>query len=136
MRGEVSLWIDAEPQAVWEIVSDVTRIGELSPETFEAMWTHGATGPAVGARFKGHVKRNGVGPTYWTTCTVTTCVAGEDFGFGVYAGTTKSTTGATSWPRRTAGRGSPSPSSSRPLASARSTGGCWVGTAAGPTSVG
>ena len=31
------------------MVSDVTRIGEFSPETFEAEWLDGATGPAVGA---------------------------------------------------------------------------------------
>ena len=29
-------------------------------------WTRGSTGPEVGASFKGHVKRNGVGPTYWS----------------------------------------------------------------------
>ena len=71
---EVTLTIAAAPEKVWDLVSDVTRIGEFSPETFEARWTHGATGPAVGARFKGHVKRNGVGPTYWSPCTVTKCV--------------------------------------------------------------
>ena len=42
--------------------SDVTRIGEFSPETFEAKWTKGSTEPEVGATFSGHVKRNGVGP--------------------------------------------------------------------------
>ena len=56
---------------VWALVSDVTRIGEFSPETFEARWRRGSTGPEVGARFKGHVKRNGVGPTYWSACRVT-----------------------------------------------------------------
>ena len=54
--------MDAPPEKVWELVSDVTRIGEFSPETFEARWTRGSTGPEVGAYFKGHVKRNGVGP--------------------------------------------------------------------------
>ncbi|MDT0200424.1 SRPBCC family protein [Nocardioides sp. AE5] len=73
LGGEVAVRMDAPPEEVWALVSDVTRIGEFSPETFEAKWTHGATGPAVGARFKGHVKRNGVGPTYWTPCTVTRC---------------------------------------------------------------
>jgi hypothetical protein len=64
-------------------VSDVTRIGRYSPETFEAEWLDGATGPAVGARFRGHVKRNRKGPTYWTTCTVTACEPGREFAFGV-----------------------------------------------------
>ncbi|MDP1795211.1 MAG: SRPBCC family protein, partial [Acidimicrobiales bacterium] len=61
----------------------VTRIGELSPETFEAEWLDGATGPAVGAKFRGHVKRNGRGPTYWTQCTVTKCEPGKAFEFAV-----------------------------------------------------
>jgi hypothetical protein len=75
--------MSAAPEVVWELVSDVTRIGEFSPETFEAVWLDGATGPAVGARFKGHVKRNGVGPIYWTECHVTDCVPGKKFGFVV-----------------------------------------------------
>jgi hypothetical protein len=73
----------APPDAVWKLVSDVTRIGEYSPETFEAEWLDGATGPAVGARFRGHVKRNGKGPIYWTTCTVTASEPGREFAFGV-----------------------------------------------------
>ena len=81
--GEVTVWMDAPPDVVWDLVSDVTRIGEFSPETFEAKWTRGATGPAVGARFKGHVKRNGIGPTYWTGCVVTVCEPERHFEFGV-----------------------------------------------------
>ena len=83
LGGEVSAQMDAPVEKVWALVSDVTRIGEFSPETFEARWTHGATGPAVGARFKGHVKRNGIGPVYWTPCTVTRCVENEVFEFAV-----------------------------------------------------
>jgi ligand-binding SRPBCC domain-containing protein len=83
MGGEVSLHMDAPPEQVWALVSDVTRIGEFSPETFEARWRRGSTGPEVGARFKGHVKRNGVGPTYWSACRVTACVPNELFEFVV-----------------------------------------------------
>ena len=83
MGGEVSLHMDAPPQKVWALVSDVTRIGEFSPETFEARWTRGSTGPEVGASFKGHVRRNGVGPTYWSPCQVTACVPNELFEFAV-----------------------------------------------------
>ena len=81
LSGEVSLYVDAPPEEVWALVSDVTRIGEFSPETFEARWTRGSTGPEVGATFKGHVRRNGVGPTYWSPCTVTRCVPHEVFEF-------------------------------------------------------
>ena len=48
MHAEVSLHIDAEPLQVWELVSDITRMGDYSPEVFEAEWLDGATGPAVG----------------------------------------------------------------------------------------
>jgi hypothetical protein len=83
MRGSVTVHMAASPEVVWDLVSDVTRIGEFSPETFEARWTRGSSGPEVGAWFKGHVKRNGVGPTYWTLCRVTECVPQRDFGFAV-----------------------------------------------------
>ncbi|GAB2979555.1 SRPBCC family protein [Nocardioides montaniterrae] len=83
LSGEVSVHMKATPQEIWALLSDVTRIGEFSPETFEAKWTRGSTGPAVGATFRGHVKRNGVGPVYWTPCTVTRCVPGEVFEFAV-----------------------------------------------------
>jgi uncharacterized protein YndB with AHSA1/START domain len=83
LSGEVSVHMAAPPERVWALVSDVTRIGEFSPETFEARWTRGSTGPEVGASFKGHVKRNGVGPTYWSPCQVTKCVPNEVFEFAV-----------------------------------------------------
>ncbi len=83
MRDSVTVHMNASPQAVWELVSDVTRIGSYSPETFEAEWTDGATGPAVGARFRGHVKRNGRGPIYWAPCEVVACEPGREFGFVV-----------------------------------------------------
>ena len=83
LTGEVSVHMDAPPAVVWDLVSDVTRIGEFSPETFEAKWRHGYDGPAVGAKFKGHVKRNGVGPTYWSACTVTACEPERLFEFSV-----------------------------------------------------
>ncbi len=83
MHGAVTVNMQASPDRVWELVSDVTQIGRYSPETFEAVWVDGATGPAVGAKFRGHVKRNGRGPVYWTTCTVVDCEPGREFAFGV-----------------------------------------------------
>ena len=75
----------APPDRVWDLVSDVSRIGEFSPETFEAKWVGGATGPQLGAQFRGHVKRNRKGPIYWTTCTVVASEPGREFAFGVGA---------------------------------------------------
>jgi uncharacterized protein YndB with AHSA1/START domain len=83
MHESVTVHMAAPPDRIWELLSDVTKIGKYSPETFEAEWLEGATGPATGAKFRGHVKRNGIGPIYWTTCTVRECVPGQAFTFGV-----------------------------------------------------
>jgi uncharacterized protein YndB with AHSA1/START domain len=88
MHDSVTVHIAAPPERVWDLVSDVTKIGKYSPETFEAEWIDGATGPAVGAKFRGHVKRNRKGPIYWTTCTVQVCDPGREFTFGVGNGST------------------------------------------------
>jgi uncharacterized protein YndB with AHSA1/START domain len=83
MQDSVTVHMAASPERIWELVSDVTKIGRYSPETFEAEWLEGATGPVVGAKFRGHVKRNGRGPTYWTTCTVCESEPGRAFAFGI-----------------------------------------------------
>jgi uncharacterized protein YndB with AHSA1/START domain len=83
MHGSVTVHMAAPAERVWELVSDVTRVGEFSPETFEAQWLGGAAGPAPGARFRGHVRRNGRGPVYWTVCTVVACEPGREFAFAV-----------------------------------------------------
>ena len=53
MHDSVTVHMAAPPERVWDLVSDVTRIGSYSPETFEAEWVDGATGrrwgPASGA---------------------------------------------------------------------------------------
>lgn len=60
----VSRDIAASPEVVFAAVTDVTRMGEWSPENHTNEWTDGATGPAVGARWVGH-NRNG--DFAWTT---------------------------------------------------------------------
>ncbi len=85
MNDAVTVHMEADPNEIWALISDVTKIGRYSPEVFEAEWLEGADGPAVGAKFRGHVKRNEIGPTYWTTCTVRECVPGKVFSFGVGA---------------------------------------------------
>lgn len=80
---EVSREIKASPEAVWAAVSDVTRMGEWSPECHTCEWADGVSGPAVGARFSG---QNRNGEQEWTTeCEVTECVPGAVFAFdGVF----------------------------------------------------
>lgn len=85
MQDSVTIAIDATVEDVWALVSDVTRIGEFSPETFEAEWLDDATGPAEGVRFRGHVNRNDWGVKYWSECVITECVENEVFGFAVVA---------------------------------------------------
>ncbi len=76
---EVSLRIDAPPERVYEIITDVAGMGRLSPECTGGRWLDGAAGPAVGARFKGTNKR---GVARWsTTNEVTDAEPGRAFGF-------------------------------------------------------
>jgi uncharacterized protein YndB with AHSA1/START domain len=75
----VSRDISAPPDAVWAMVSDVTRMGEWSPEAETATWLRGASGPEVGARFKGE-NRNGK-KKWSTTGIVTAADPGRSFAF-------------------------------------------------------
>lgn len=87
MHAAVTLHIDAPPDKVWGLVTDITKMGQYSPEVVEAEWLGGATGPAVGARYRGHVRRNENFPVlYWTTCEITECVPGKVFEFDVVLG--------------------------------------------------
>lgn len=75
------LTVQAPPERVWALVSDITRAGEWSPEATGGRWRGGATGPAVGARFVGFNRR---GVIRWAThCRVTECEPGRRFTFVV-----------------------------------------------------
>ena len=62
--GTFSIHVDATPEQVYDLVSDITRMGEWSPETYKTAWRGGATGPVPGARFRGWNKH---GPVRWFT---------------------------------------------------------------------
>jgi uncharacterized protein YndB with AHSA1/START domain len=55
---EASIVVDAPVEAVWALVSDVTRAGDWSVECRGAEWMDGASGPVKGARFRGRNRRN------------------------------------------------------------------------------
>jgi uncharacterized protein YndB with AHSA1/START domain len=78
---EVSLHIDAPAEVVYDLVSDVTAMGRWSPENTGGRWLGGATGPAVGARFRGS-NRHGI-VRWWTHCTVTVADPPTAFEFRV-----------------------------------------------------
>jgi uncharacterized protein YndB with AHSA1/START domain len=54
---EAEISIQASPAKVWALVTDLNAVGQWSPEYKGGEWIGGATGPAVGARFKGRNKR-------------------------------------------------------------------------------
>ena len=73
--------IAAPPDKLYELVSDVVRMGDWSPENVAGRWLGGVTAPAVGARFTGSNRR---GWRRWsTTCTVVAAEPGRTFSFDV-----------------------------------------------------
>jgi Polyketide cyclase / dehydrase and lipid transport len=79
-HDSVSLHMRARPDDVYAVVADITRTPEFSPEILECTWLDGATGPAVGARFKA---RNKVPnrPSWSNKPVVTVADHGREFAF-------------------------------------------------------
>ena len=79
-HDDVSIEIARPPQEVYALVSDITRMGQWSPECVSCAWVDGADGPVVGARFK--AKNKGTrGPAWFNTPTVTVADPGREFAF-------------------------------------------------------
>jgi uncharacterized protein YndB with AHSA1/START domain len=79
---EVSTWIDAPPERVWRLVTDVRLMPTMSAELQSADWLDGATGPAPGARFVGRSKHEAFGE-WSTTSHVVRCEAPRVFAWAV-----------------------------------------------------
>ena len=60
--GGATVDVDAPPQVVWSLVSDLERMSEWSPEVYAIDWLDGATRAAKGATFVG---RNRIGMIRW-----------------------------------------------------------------------
>ena len=81
VSATVERHISAAPEVLYDLVADVRRMGEWSPECVEAKWIGDADGPAIGARFVG---RNRLGKNTWSTKpTVTAADRGRLFEFEV-----------------------------------------------------
>src|SRR5215470_5459628 len=68
-QGEARIQIACPPVEVYALVSDVTRMGEWSPECYRCEWLEGATRPQMGVSFRGY---NQWGEMRWArTATIT-----------------------------------------------------------------
>jgi Polyketide cyclase / dehydrase and lipid transport len=72
--------IEASPEALYDVIADVTRTPELSPEIISVKWIRGATGPAVGARFRAWNKVPGR-PRWCNAPRVIVADRGREFAF-------------------------------------------------------
>ncbi len=78
-RGQVSLYVEASQQDLYDVVADVTRVAERSPECHRARWLPGSPPRAVGARFRGYNRR---GLIRWSrVCEVVTAEVGREFAY-------------------------------------------------------
>lgn len=79
-HDEVSLRINAAPEVLYDLVADVTRTPELSPEVVACTWLDGATHAQVGARFEA-VNKAGRGPAWKNRPVVVAADRGREFAF-------------------------------------------------------
>ncbi len=77
-----SVVIEATPERIYELVADLPRMGEWSPECQRVEWLDEAHGPSVGARFVGHNRGGPGGLLKWSRRgRVLTADPGREFAF-------------------------------------------------------
>ena len=80
-RGQATIAIEAHPGRIYDLIADITRMGEWSPECRQCEWVGDVRRPVVGARFRGH---NRMGAIKWTTtCEIVAADPGREFAFTV-----------------------------------------------------
>ena len=79
---EASIWIDADPDRVWRLVSDIKLMPTLSNELQSVEWADDADEPRVGARFVGHNEHEAFGQ-WSTTSQIVTCDPPREFAWAV-----------------------------------------------------
>jgi hypothetical protein len=78
-HGAASLFIEASPERLYDLVADVTSASTRSGEVQGCVWLVGPPPGAVGSRFRG---RNRAGVFRWSrVCEVVTAVRGKEFAF-------------------------------------------------------
>jgi ligand-binding SRPBCC domain-containing protein len=76
------IYIEAPPERVWALVSDIYLMPTLSAELREVEWLDGVDEPAVGHRFRGCNSHPALG-NWETVSTVVTCDEPREFGWAV-----------------------------------------------------
>ena len=79
----VSIHVDASPEAVWAVVSDINLSAEVGTEVQRTEWIEPSDGPALGATFRGHNKHATLDMEWSVVCRVDWCEPGRSFGWRV-----------------------------------------------------
>lgn len=88
--GAVEVDSSAEPEQVWSLLTDVTRIGEWSHECRSAAWLDGASSAGLGTRFRGS---NKAGIARWgRSCLITELEPPRRFSYRTYGSLFKDST--------------------------------------------
>lgn len=81
--ASASTEVNASPDAVYELVSDLPGLARLAAEFEGGKWLDGAQKAAVGVRFRGHNRQNW--RRWSTTAKITDADPGRRFAFDVYS---------------------------------------------------
>lgn len=77
---QVDRYIEAPPEVLYDLIADVTRTPELTPDIVKVEWLDGATEAVVGARFKA-TNRQGRGPDWKNKPVITVAERGRAIGW-------------------------------------------------------
>jgi hypothetical protein len=88
--------VAAQPELVWDLVADITRVGGWSPECIRAAWLGEPSRPQPGARFTGH-NRFPNGFEYEVTCVITEADRPRAFAWVVLDGSGDPARPSSSW---------------------------------------
>jgi Polyketide cyclase / dehydrase and lipid transport len=87
-----SVVIEAPAERIYQLVADLPRMGDWSPECRQVEWLAGSTGPAEGATFIGHNQGGPLGLMKWSRRgRVLSADPGRDFAFVTEEGGREST---------------------------------------------
>lgn len=80
--AEVAVWVDAAPEVVWGLVTDIDLPARFSDEFAGADWDPATPGPALGARFVGRNEHPTLG-AWQTESVIVVHEPGRCFGWDV-----------------------------------------------------